>query len=298
MVTQVKCGDRVLDLARPQIMGVLNVTPDSFSDGGAYGAASEKGAAGFFVSVEKALERAVQMQRDGAAIIDVGGESTRPGAEPVTTAQELDRVIPIVEALRRELDVIISVDTSTPEVMREAASAGAGMINDVRALQREGAMSAAAESGLAVCLMHMQGEPATMQKQPGYDDVVEDVYRFLLGRVASCEFAGIDRSRLLVDPGFGFGKNLEQNYQLLAGLRRFGDMGLPVLVGMSRKSMIGQLLGRPVEQRLYGSLAAATAAILAGARVIRVHDVAETREVTSICSAVLDPATAILKESA
>lgn len=296
MVTQLTCGDRVLDLTRPQVMGVLNVTPDSFSDGGAYSAAPEGGSAGFFVSVDKALERAAQMLHDGAAIIDVGGESTRPGAEPVSPSQELDRVIPVVEALRRELDVIVSVDTSTPEVIREAASAGAGMINDVRALQREGAMSAAAGSGLAVCLMHMQGEPGTMQEQPQYEDVVEDVYRYLLGRVASCEFAGMDRRRLLVDPGFGFGKTLEQNYQLLAGLRRFGDMGLPVLVGMSRKSMIGRLLDRPVEQRLSGSLAAATAAILAGARIIRVHDVAETLDVARVCAAVLDPATAKLKE--
>jgi len=283
------CGDRTLDLSHPKIMGVLNVTPDSFSDGGALDASSSGGPGVFVVSVDKALRQSSDMLDSGADIIDVGGESTRPGAAAVSVNEELDRVIPIVEALRCELDVIVSVDTSSPEVMRAAAAAGAGMLNDVRALQRDGAMAAAAETELPICLMHMLGEPASMQERPEYEDVVEDVFRFLLARVASCEFAGIARHRLLVDPGFGFGKTLGQNYRLLAGLRRFADMGLPLLVGLSRKSMIGRLLGRPVEQRLAGSLAGAAAAVLAGAHIVRVHDVQQTRDVLTVCAAILDP---------
>ncbi len=283
------CGDRVLDLSHPKIMGVLNVTPDSFSDGGALKAPTSDGSGVFVVSMDKALRQGAAMVENGAAILDVGGESTRPGAASVSVNEELDRVMPVVETLRRELDVIISVDTSSPEVMRAAAAAGAGMLNDVRALQRDGAMAAAADTGLPVCLMHMQGEPGSMQNRPEYEDVVEDVHRFLLARVASCEFAGIERNRLLVDPGFGFGKTLGQNYRLLAGLRRFADMGLPLLVGLSRKSMIGRLLDRPVEQRLAGSLAGAAAAVLAGAQIVRVHDVQQTRDVLTVCAAILDP---------
>jgi len=266
-------------------MGVLNVTPDSFSDGGLHRA--EQGSGAFRVALDSALCCAAQMLDDGADIIDVGGESTRPGAEPVSVQQEMDRVLPVVEALVSRLQAKVSVDTSTPQLMRAAAAAGAVMINDVRALRREGAMAAAAESGIDICLMHMQGEPGSMQEDPDYDDVVDEVYDFLARRVADCELAGISRQRLLVDPGFGFGKSLTHNYQLLASLSRFAELGLPLLVGMSRKSMIGRVTGRPVEERLHGSLAAATAALLAGADILRVHDVAATRDVLRVCEHIL-----------
>ncbi|MBZ2189386.1 dihydropteroate synthase [Alcanivorax sp. JB21] len=256
-------------------MGVLNVTPDSFSDGGR------------FTGRDAALQQARQMHADGAAIIDVGGESTRPGALPVSEQEELDRVIPVVEAIAAELDTIISLDTSTPVVIREGARAGAGLINDVRALQRPGALDAAALSGLPVCLMHMQGEPDTMQQAPRYDDVVADVLGFLRARVQACEAAGIGRERLLLDPGFGFGKTLAHNLRLLRELDRLTIEGLPLLVGMSRKSMIAKVLGREVDERLPASLALAVMAAERGADILRVHDVRETSDALRMAHAVL-----------
>lgn len=269
-----ECGGKPLDLSRPRVMGILNVTPDSFSDGGA------------FVSVEAALERARQMVREGAAIIDVGGESTRPGAEPVSAAEEMTRVVPIIRALAAELPVPISVDTSKPEVMAATVAAGAGLINDVLALRRPGALEAARDAAVPVCLMHMRGEPRTMQRNPLYGDVVAEVLDFLLRRVEVCSDAGIPRSRLLIDPGFGFGKTLEHNLRLLRELERFLAPGLPLLVGISRKSMIGMLLDKPVDRRLYGSLAAVVLAVQAGAAIVRVHDIGPTVDALKIVEAV------------
>lgn len=261
---RLQCGDKSLSLERPQVMGVLNVTPDSFSDGGR------------FVERDAALRHALAMVAAGASLIDIGGESTRPGASEVSEAEELARVIPLVERLSDVSDVIISVDTSSPAVMREAAKAGAGLINDVRALQREGALQAAGDSGLAVCLMHMQGKPASMQQNPAYDDVVNEVKGWLLERVAACEAVGIPRERLLLDPGIGFGKDDSHNLALLQQLPAFTETGLPLLVGVSRKSMIGRLLGREVDERLAGSLALALLSVQRGAAIMRVHDVQET----------------------
>jgi dihydropteroate synthase len=265
--------DRVLDLSVTRVMGVVNVTPDSFSDGGR------------FVKADAALDQARQLIAAGASILDVGGESTRPGATPVSVQEELDRVLPVIQTLVSEADVVLSVDTSTPEVMREVARAGAHLINDVRALSREGALQAAVEVGLPVCLMHMQGQPGTMQMGPEYDDVVVEVERYLQSRIHACEAAGLKRQQLLVDPGFGFGKTLGHNLSLLKHLERFTQWGCPVLVGMSRKSMIGDLLGKPLDQRLYGSLAAAVAAAMQGAAVVRVHDVAETADAIAVINA-------------
>lgn len=269
------CGDRTLDLSRPQVMGILNVTPDSFSDGGQ------------FISAPRALDHAARMVREGAAIIDVGGESTRPGAASVSEQEELDRVVPMVELLKRELDVAISVDTSTAAVMTAAASAGAHMLNDVRSLQRPGAMLAAAKSGLPVCLMHMQGEPDFMQNSPRYTEVVPEVIHFLQGRIDACVAAGIDKGRILLDPGFGFGKSLEHNLQLMNQLQQLVALGMPVLVGVSRKSMIGAVLNKPVNERLYGSLSLAVISIQKGARIIRAHDVAATVDAVRMTSAVM-----------
>lgn len=259
-----QCGKRQLDLTRFQVMGVLNVTPDSFSDGGRY------------TALDAALSQAQCMIAAGAALIDVGGESTRPGAAPVSVQQELDRVCPVVEALCRRFDVIVSVDTSAPEVMRQTIALGAGMINDVRAFQREGALEVVAVSDVALCLMHMQGQPDTMQQLPAYGSVVLEVNEFLQSRVSVLRAAGVADARMVLDPGFGFGKTLAHNYELLARLSTLQDLGFPLLVGVSRKSMIGQVLGKPVDQRLAGSLAAVVLAAERGARVFRVHDVAET----------------------
>ncbi|HHW1646360.1 TPA: dihydropteroate synthase [Pseudomonas aeruginosa] len=272
--TRLPCGSRVLDLACPHVMGILNVTPDSFSDGGR------------FDRLDDALQHAERMVREGATLIDVGGESTRPGARSVSPTEELERVAPVVERIARELDVVISVDTSTPAVMRETARLGAGLINDVRSLQRDGALDAAVDSGLAVCLMHMRGEPQTMQDAPAYQDVVAEVGAFLQERVDACVAAGIDRERLLLDPGFGFAKTLEHNLVLFRHLQALHGLGLPLLVGVSRKSMIGKVLGREVDERLYGSLALAALALAKGARIIRVHDVAATVDVMRMISAV------------
>lgn len=271
-------GDSALDLSQPRVMGILNTTPDSFSDGGQHYRNGR-------LSLDLVLTRAQQMLNEGADIIDVGGESTRPGAAPVSEAEELERVVPVVEVLVRELGAIVSVDTSTPVVMREAAVAGAGMLNDIRALQRDGALHAAAATGLPVCLMHMQGQPATMQEGPRYRDPVDDVKQFLRERVSACEQAGIARQRLVLDPGFGFGKNLNHNLELLRRLPEFAELGCPLLVGLSRKSMLGELLGRDVSERLPGSLALAMAAAERGAGILRVHDVAATADVLKVLRA-------------
>jgi len=267
-----RCADRELDLATPRVMGVLNITPDSFSDGGR------------FVDHPAALARALRMLEEGATIIDVGGESTRPGATPVSAEEELQRVIPVVRSLVAR-GVLVSIDTSKPEVIRAALEAGAQIVNDVYALRRPGALEAAARGSAAVCVMHMQGEPRSMQQAPHYDDVVRQVAEFLAERVAACESAGIARDRLLVDPGFGFGKTLEHNLELLRNLRATAPEGLPILAGLSRKSMLATLTGRPVEARLAGSLALAFAALEGGARIIRCHDVAETCDVVKVWTA-------------
>lgn len=268
------CGSRLLDLSRPHVMGILNVTPDSFSDGG------------LFARRDAALRHAQDMLTAGASIIDVGGESTRPGARSVSALEELERVAPIVEAIAAELDVIISVDTSTPAVMRETARLGAGLINDVRALQREGALDAAYATGLPVCLMHMRGEPGTMQDNPQYHDVVAQVSEFLVERMAACESVGIAREQIILDPGFGFAKDLQHNLSLFKHLSTLHELGRPLLVGVSRKSMIGKVLGHEVGGRLYGSLALAALAVSQGARILRVHDVAETVDVVRMIAAV------------
>ena len=257
---------RKLDLAAPQIMGILNVTPDSFSDGARY------------QHLDKALFHAEQMIRDGASIIDIGGESTRPGADEVSLDEELYRVIPVIERLASELDVWLSVDTYKPEVMNESIRAGAHLINDICALQEPGALSVVAESGVPVCLMHMQGKPRTMQQAPHYNNLCGEIYAFFQERINTALVAGIKKEQLILDPGFGFGKTLEQNYELLGRLDHFHTLDLPLLVGMSRKSMIGQLLDRPVTERTAGSIAAALFAVQQGASIIRVHDVKETAD--------------------
>jgi len=272
--TRLPCGNRVLDLSRPHVMGILNVTPDSFSDGGR------------FNQHDAALRHAAQMVAAGATLIDIGGESTRPGARVVSPTEELERVAPVVEAIARELDVVISVDTSTPAVMRETARLGAGLINDVRSLQRDGALDAAFDTGLPVCLMHMRGEPGTMQDDPRYPDILQEVRSFLEERIAVCEAAGIPRERVVIDPGFGFAKTQGHNLNLFRQMERLMDMGCPLLVGVSRKSMVGRALGREVGERLYGSLALAALAVAKGASIIRVHDVTETVDVVRMIHAV------------
>ncbi len=266
-------------MSHPVVMGVINTTPDSFSDGGTLYQQSR-------LNIDLAMERAREMVNSGAAILDIGGESTRPGAAPITPQQEADRVLPLVERIAAELDVVISVDTSTAQLMTEAASLGAGLINDVRALTREGALEAAADSGLPVCLMHMQGSPDTMQAAPTYTDVVQEVEQYLLQRVTACEAAGISRDKLLLDPGFGFGKSVEHNLALLRALPALSSKGLPVLVGLSRKSMIGKLIGREVDDRLPASLSLAVLAAQGGARIIRTHDVAATNDALAMLRAV------------
>ena len=265
---------RELDMSRCHVMGVLNVTPDSFSDGGQYN------------RPDAALVRARQMVADGATFIDIGGESTRPGATPVSLQEELDRVCPVVEAAARELDAVISVDTSAPEVMAETAKLGAGLINDVRALQRDGAPEVAAKAGIPVCIMHIQGEPDTMQDRPEYRNVRREVSAFLTERIRVAEQAGIRPENILLDPGFGFGKSLEHNLQLLASLEQMHILGHPLLVGVSRKSMLGHITGRQVKERLPASLAAATIAAMKGASIIRVHDVRETVDAIRVVAAV------------
>lgn len=262
------CGNRQLDLSVPRVMGILNVTPDSFSDGGR------------FTALDSALRHAEQMLNEGAALIDIGGESTRPGAAPVSEAQELERVVPVVEAIAQRLDVAISVDTSSAEVIRASTQAGAHLINDVRSLTRSGALAAAVDSGLPVCLMHMNGEPQVMQASPHYELPVEEaVAEYLAERIAACEAAGIGRDKLLLDPGFGFGKTFEHNYRLLNRLERLHEFGLPLLTGLSRKRMIGEASGNAVaDERISGSVSGAVICALKGAKIIRVHDVKQTTE--------------------
>lgn len=273
--TRIDCGGRVLILERPLIMGVVNVTPDSFSDGGQ------------LATVGAAVAHGLRLVAEGADLLDVGGESTRPGAEPVTVDEELHRVLPVIAALVAQTSVPLSVDTSKPAVMRAAVAAGAGMINDVLALRGEGALDAAAELGVPVCLMHMQGEPRSMQDAPDYADVVSEVHRFLADRVLACQFAGIEQRRLLVDPGFGFGKTLEHNLALLRGLGRFASLGVPLVAGLSRKGMLGRITGRELPQeRVHASVAAALIAVQNGAAIVRVHDVAATRDALAVWQAV------------
>lgn len=272
--TRLPCGNRVLDLAHTHVMGILNVTPDSFSDGGR------------FAALDAALRHAESMVLAGATLVDVGGESTRPGAPAVSQQEELDRVAPVVERISRELDVIISVDTSAPIVMTEVARLGAGLINDVRSLRREGALQAAAATGLPVCLMHMLGEPGDMQNSPHYDNLVGEVSAFLVDRMQQCAAAGIASERIVLDPGFGFAKTLQHNLSLFKHMDDLLLLGRPLLVGVSRKSMIGQTLNRPVSDRLYGSLALAALAMNKGARILRVHDVAQTVDVVRMIAAV------------
>jgi len=281
---QLNCGGKHLDLSTPSVMGVLNVTPDSFSDGGQFFSGSK-------IDRDKLLTAVETMVADGADIIDLGGESTRPGAVPVSVQQEMDRVIPVLEILSSSVDCLFSVDTSTPEVMRVAANAGAHMINDVRALQRQGAVQAAAEIGLPVCLMHMQNQPQTMQENPQYQDVVSEVIEFLNQRKQQCIAAGIPTHQILLDPGFGFGKTLEHNLALVAGLERLAQQKQPIVVGLSRKSMIGQLLNTQIHDRLIGSVTMAVLAVqkihcAGGSVIVRVHDVKQTKQALTIWQAV------------
>ncbi|HEX5306888.1 MAG TPA: dihydropteroate synthase [Dyella sp.] len=273
--TVLDCNGRSLRLDRPRVVGILNVTPDSFSDGALY------------ADLDAAVAHGLAMVEQGADMLDVGGESTRPGAADVPLDEELARVIPVIEALVARCAVPISIDTSKPEVMRAAVAAGAGMINDVYALRREGALDAAASLGVPVCLMHMQGEPRGMQEDPHYDDVVGEVHRFLTDRLFACELAGMDRRKVLVDPGFGFGKTLEHNLALLRELRRFAELGAGVYAGLSRKSMIGAITGRSVPaERSAGSVAAALIAVQQGAKLVRVHDVQATVDALAVWHAV------------
>lgn len=270
---ELNCSGRILKLDRPRIMGILNVTPDSFSDGGQWSGKSA------------AIQHALDMQDQGADIIDIGGESTRPGAEAVPLQQELDRVIPVIEAIVPQLSVPVSIDTSKPEVMRAAIAAGAGMINDIYALRQEGAVQAVAELGVPVCLMHMLGEPRVMQHNPVYEDVAAEVKCFLLDRAKHCEDGGILKNNIVLDPGFGFGKILQQNLDLFRGLPELVAGGYPVMIGVSRKAMIGQLTGREMPDRVVGSVTAAVLAVYRGAAIVRVHDVAETRDALKLATA-------------
>ena len=269
------CNGRALVLDRPRVMGIVNVTPDSFSDGGAHD------------SVDAAVAHGLRLAGEGADILDIGGESTRPGANEVSVEEELRRVVPVIERLARETTLPISVDTSKPEVMRAAVAAGAGMVNDVYALRNEGALAAAAELGVPVVLMHMQGEPRSMQANPHYDDVVSEVFRFLAERIFAAEMAGIAKKHIVVDPGFGFGKNLPHNLALLAQLQRFDELGVPLLAGMSRKKMIGELTERDdPRERIHGSVAAHLMAAQRGAKLLRVHDVTATVDALKVWNAV------------
>ena len=268
-----RCAGRVLSLDTPVVMGVLNLTPDSFSDGGRY------------LDPDAALAQAERLAGEGAAILDIGGESTRPGAPAVESDEELRRVLPVLERIAARLPVLISVDTSNPEIMRRAAAAGAHMINDVRALRAAGALEAAAGAGLAVCLVHMRGEPADMQRAPHYDRLIPEIQEFLAGRISACEAAGIAPERLCIDPGFGFGKTQAHNRELLTRLGEFKVLERPIAVGLSRKSLLGALTGRSVPERLAGSLALATIAVLRGACIIRAHDVAATVDVLKVAYA-------------
>ncbi len=266
----ITANNKSLDLSRPHVMAILNVTPDSFSDGGKYN------------SIELALAQVDKMIKAGVSIVDVGGESTRPGAPDVSLEEELRRVVPVIKAIREKYDVWISVDTSKAEVMRQAIDAGADLLNDIRSLQEPGALEVAAEANLPICLMHMKGQPRTMQVDPHYDDLMGDVSAFLEERIAACEAAGIDKSQLILDPGFGFGKTIEHNYHMLAHLEKFHEFGLPILAGMSRKSMIFKLLDKPAAECTNASVVCATIAAMKGAQIIRVHDFEETIEAMKV----------------
>ncbi|MDW1975618.1 dihydropteroate synthase [Vibrio sp. Vb1980] len=266
----ITANNKSLDLSRPHVIAILNVTPDSFSDGGKYN------------SIELALAQVDKMIKAGVSIVDVGGESTRPGAPDVSLEEELRRVVPVIKAIREKYDVWISVDTSKAEVMRQAIDAGADLINDIRSLQEPGALEVAAEANLPICLMHMKGQPRTMQVDPHYDDLMGDVSAFLEERIAACEAAGIDKSQLILDPGFGFGKTIEHNYHMLAHLEKFHEFGLPILAGMSRKSMIFKLLDKPAAECTNASVVCATIAAMKGAQIIRVHDFEETIEAMKV----------------
>ncbi|MDO6704754.1 dihydropteroate synthase [Photobacterium sp. 1_MG-2023] len=273
-----KSKEKALDLSYPHTMGILNFTPDSFSDGGQ------------FNHLDNALRHVEAMLAVGTSIIDVGGESTRPGAADVSVEEELARVVPVIEAIRSRFDCWISVDSSKAAVMTESVNAGADLINDIRALREPGAMAAAAQAGVPICLMHMQGQPRTMQHEPHYEDLLKDVNTFLTERIQACEAAGINRDQLILDPGYGFGKTLTHNYQLLAHLDKFHQFGLPLLVGMSRKSMICKLLNKSPAEALAGSLACASIAAMKGAQIIRVHDTQETQDVLAVCRKTLEQA--------
>lgn len=275
---QLRCGVRLLDLSTPQVMAIINVTPDSFSDGGQFHAGG--------VLLEKVLRRVDEVCAQGATLVDIGGESTRPGALPVSVREECDRVLPVIAAITERFDTIISVDTSTPELMTEAAALGVGLINDVRALSRLGAMSAAAASGLPVCLMHMKGEPDSMQRHPKYESIFDEVSNFLHERISACLAAGFSKDQIVLDPGFGFGKTAAHNFELFRCLPDFAAMGFPLLVGVSRKSMLGAITGRAVEERLAASVAMAAMAVERGAHILRVHDVKETVDAVKLATAV------------
>lgn len=276
VLKQLNCPNSTVDLSSPQVMGILNVTPDSFSDGGK------------FAHFDHALEQVERMIAAGATIIDIGGESTRPGAKDVSEKDELERVIPVLKAIKQKFDVVVSIDTSKASVMKAAIESGADIINDVRALQNEGCLAVLANSDVPICLMHMQGLPRTMQNEPTYSNVVDDIILFFEQRINACVDAGIAKERLILDPGFGFGKTLAQNFHLLANLSAFEKLDCPILAGISRKSMIGNLLNRDVEQRLAGSLSTAIVAVQQGAKIIRVHDVEETVDAIKILKAVAD----------
>lgn len=285
-MTTLQCGQHTLDLSRPAVMGVLNVTPDSFSDGGE------------FLEADRAVAHARAMAGDGAALIDIGGESTRPGADPVPEDRELARVLPVIESLDGRVDAPLSIDTSKPGVMERAVAAGAGFINDVLALRHPGAIEAAASLDVPVCLMHMQGEPRTMQKDPRYDDVVGDIHRFFEQRIEACLAGGVREENIVLDPGFGFGKTLDHNLELLRRLDEFLDLGRPLLIGISRKSMLGKLLDdAPPDERLPGSLAAAVIAAWQGASIIRAHDVLETVRALRVTTAVRSPGLGVSESS-
>ena len=273
------CGNFQIDLSSPKVMGIVNVTPDSFSDGGK------------FAATNLAVEHALKLAEEGASILDIGGESTRPNATPVSLQQELDRVIPVIEALAKQINIPISIDTYKPAVMQAAIKAGASMVNDVRALQEDGALNIVANSNVGVCLMHMQGTPQTMQKNPQYNDVVIDVKAFLMARLQASIGAGCRASNILLDPGFGFGKTREHNIALLQGLESFADLGQPLLVGLSRKSVLGQMItsqvtGNDVDARLYASIAASVLAAMKGAKILRVHDVKATVEALKVVASI------------
>jgi dihydropteroate synthase len=282
---QLNCAGKILSFDIARVMGIVNVTPDSFSDGGQHG------------SADAVIEYALRLVAEGADVLDIGGESTRPGAAAISEAEELQRVIPVIEALAKKINIPIAIDTSKPAVMRAAVKAGASIINDVFALRRDDALDVAAELKVPVILMHMQGEPGSMQSAPHYNDAVAEVHSFLTQRIFACEMAGISKKNIVIDPGFGFGKSLEHNLALLAQLQRFVELGVPVLAGLSRKSMIGTLTGRDVNDRVYGSVAAALIAAQNGAKIIRVHDVAATVDALKIWNAVLKQSKPVLKSN-